>query len=148
MTGCLKGDHQYVALRRQEVVRWDISPSTEKILITKEKEERMGQINTMKTNSKRRNDLHFTDQAAFVLRSVRGPTTSGSCAVGLFPVHAKNIYYERKRNTPDIKNKVHSQLLSPTKYSEPIQDVGILCLNGCIMSPNIPKIRFSNQKSC
>jgi hypothetical protein len=22
MTGCLKGDHQYGALRRQEVVRW------------------------------------------------------------------------------------------------------------------------------
>jgi hypothetical protein len=30
MTGCLKGDHQYVALRRQEVVRWANSPSTEK----------------------------------------------------------------------------------------------------------------------
>jgi hypothetical protein len=54
MTGCLKGDHQYVALRRQEVVRWAISFSTEKKLITKEKEEKMGQINTMKSNSKRR----------------------------------------------------------------------------------------------
>jgi hypothetical protein len=56
MTGCLKGDHQYVALRRQEVVRWANSPSTEKTLITKEKEEKMGHINTMKTNSKRKND--------------------------------------------------------------------------------------------
>jgi hypothetical protein len=54
MTGCLKGDHQYVALRRQEVMRWAISFSTEKKLITKEKEEKMGQINTMKSNSKRR----------------------------------------------------------------------------------------------
>jgi hypothetical protein len=38
-------------------VRWANSPSTEKTLITKEKEEKMGQINTMKTNSKRRKDL-------------------------------------------------------------------------------------------
>jgi hypothetical protein len=28
MTGCLKGDHEYEALRRQEVVRWANSPST------------------------------------------------------------------------------------------------------------------------
>jgi hypothetical protein len=53
MTGCLKGDHQYVAHRRQEVVRWANSPSTEKTLM-KEKEEKLGPINTMKTNSKRR----------------------------------------------------------------------------------------------
>jgi hypothetical protein len=32
-------------------VRWANSPSTEKTLITKEKEEKMVQINTMKTNS-------------------------------------------------------------------------------------------------
>jgi hypothetical protein len=57
MTGCLKGDHQYGALRRLEIVRWANSPSTEKTLIKKEKEEKMGQINTMKTNSKRRKDL-------------------------------------------------------------------------------------------
>jgi hypothetical protein len=50
MTGCLKGDHQYVALRRQGVVRWATFPSTEKTFITKEKEEKMGQINMMKTN--------------------------------------------------------------------------------------------------
>jgi hypothetical protein len=50
LTGFLKVDHQYVALRRQKVVRWAYSPSTEKTLITKEKEEKMGQINTMKTN--------------------------------------------------------------------------------------------------
>jgi hypothetical protein len=54
VTGCLKGDHQYVALRCQEVVRKANSP-----LITKEKEEKMGQINTMKTNSKRRKDLRL-----------------------------------------------------------------------------------------
>jgi hypothetical protein len=57
MTRCLKGDHQYVALRGQKVVRWANSSSTEKTLITKEKEEKMGQINTMKTNSKRKKDL-------------------------------------------------------------------------------------------
>jgi hypothetical protein len=43
-----------VALRRQEVGRWAITP------ITKEKEEKMGQIYTMKTNSKRRKDLRLT----------------------------------------------------------------------------------------
>jgi hypothetical protein len=59
MTGCLKGEHQYVALRRQEVVQWKNSPSTVKTLITKEEEEKMGQINTMKTNSKRRKDLRL-----------------------------------------------------------------------------------------
>jgi hypothetical protein len=48
-----------VALRRQEVMRWANSPSTEKTLITKEKEEKMGQINTMKTKSKRRKDLRL-----------------------------------------------------------------------------------------
>jgi hypothetical protein len=52
LTGCLKGDHQYVALRRQEVVRWDNSPSTEKTLITKEKEEKIGQINTIKKDAR------------------------------------------------------------------------------------------------
>jgi hypothetical protein len=52
---------QYVALRRQEVVRWTNSPSTEKTLITKLKEEKMGQINTMKTNSKRRKDLRLAN---------------------------------------------------------------------------------------
>jgi hypothetical protein len=40
MTGYLKGDHQYVALRRKGVVRWVNSPSTEKILIKKEKEKK------------------------------------------------------------------------------------------------------------
>jgi hypothetical protein len=49
MAECLKGDYQYVALRRQEVVRWANSPSMEKTLITKAKEEKMGQTNTMKT---------------------------------------------------------------------------------------------------
>jgi hypothetical protein len=44
-----------------------LCPVHGKTLITKQKEERMGQINTMKTNSKRRND-HCTDQEAFVLR--------------------------------------------------------------------------------
>jgi hypothetical protein len=57
--GCLTGGHQYVALRRQGVVRCASSPSTEKTLITKEKEEKMRQINTMKTNSKRRKDLRL-----------------------------------------------------------------------------------------
>jgi hypothetical protein len=42
LTGCLKGEHQYVALRRQEVVRWAYSMSTENTLITKEKEEKNG----------------------------------------------------------------------------------------------------------
>jgi hypothetical protein len=60
MTGCLKGDHQYGALRRQEVVRSANSQSTEKTLITKEKEENMGQINTMKTISKRKKDVRLT----------------------------------------------------------------------------------------
>jgi hypothetical protein len=41
------------------VVRWASSLSTEKTLITKEKEEKMGQINTMKTNIKRRKDLRL-----------------------------------------------------------------------------------------
>jgi hypothetical protein len=59
MTGCLKGDNQYVALRRQEVVGWANSPSTAKTFITKEKEEKIGQVNTMKTNSKRRKDLRL-----------------------------------------------------------------------------------------
>jgi hypothetical protein len=40
MTGCLKGDHQYVALRRQGVIQWDNAPSTEKTLITEEKEKK------------------------------------------------------------------------------------------------------------
>jgi hypothetical protein len=71
MTGCLKDDHQYGALRRQEVVRWANSPSTlKKTLITKEKEEKMGQINTMKTNSKRRNDLRL---ATWNVRSLYRP---------------------------------------------------------------------------
>jgi hypothetical protein len=73
MTGCLKGDNQYVALRRQEVVGW----------VTKEKGEKIGQVNTMKTNSKRRKDLlcplgmydHVTDQAAFVLRLMSSGNT-------------------------------------------------------------------------
>jgi hypothetical protein len=41
MTGCLKGDHQYVALLR------------------KKKKKKMGQINTRKTNGKRRKDLRL-----------------------------------------------------------------------------------------
>jgi hypothetical protein len=40
-------------------VRWANYPSTEKTLITKEIEEKMGQINKMKTNSKRRKDLRL-----------------------------------------------------------------------------------------
>jgi hypothetical protein len=63
MTGCLKGDHQYVALWRQGVVRWANSPSTEKTLIKKEKEEIMSQINTMKTNSKRRKARQLDKEA-------------------------------------------------------------------------------------
>jgi hypothetical protein len=55
----LKGDHQYMALHRQEVVRCVNSPSTEKTLNTKEKEEKMGQISTMKTNNKRKKDLRL-----------------------------------------------------------------------------------------
>jgi hypothetical protein len=57
MTGCLKGDHQYMVLRCQEVVRCANPPSTDKLLITKKKGENMGQIITMKTNSKRKKDL-------------------------------------------------------------------------------------------
>jgi hypothetical protein len=52
----LKGDHQYVTLRLQEVVLRATSPFTEKTLIAKEK---IGQINTMKTNCKRRKDLRL-----------------------------------------------------------------------------------------
>jgi hypothetical protein len=37
LTRCLKGDHQYVALRRQEVVRWANSSSTEKTQKKKKK---------------------------------------------------------------------------------------------------------------
>jgi hypothetical protein len=70
MTRCLKGDHQYVALRRQEVVQWANSPTTEKTLITKEKEEKMGQINTMKTNRKRSKDLR---SATWNVRSLYRP---------------------------------------------------------------------------
>jgi hypothetical protein len=40
-------------------VRWANAPSTEKALITKEKEEKMEKINAMKTNSKRRTDLRL-----------------------------------------------------------------------------------------
>jgi hypothetical protein len=83
MTGCLKGDHQYVALWRQGVVRCANSPSTEKTLITKEKEEKMGLIITMKTNSngERTYDWplvmydHCTDQEAFVLRLMSSGNT-------------------------------------------------------------------------
>jgi hypothetical protein len=51
-TGCRKGDHQYVALRRQGVMRRANSSSTEKEnIIQKEEEEgKMERINTMKTN--------------------------------------------------------------------------------------------------
>jgi hypothetical protein len=70
MTGCLKGHHQYVALRRQEVVRWANSPSTEKTLFTKEKEEKMEQINRMKTNSKRKKDKRL---ATWNVRSLYRP---------------------------------------------------------------------------
>jgi hypothetical protein len=72
MTGCLKGDHQYVALQRPGVVRWSNSPSTEKTLIMKEKEEKMGQINTMKTisKSKRKKDLRL---ATWNVRSLFRP---------------------------------------------------------------------------
>jgi hypothetical protein len=40
-----------VAIQRQEVMGWSYSPFTEKILITNEKAEEVGEINTMKTNS-------------------------------------------------------------------------------------------------
>jgi hypothetical protein len=56
MTGCLKGHRQYVALRRQGLCDGLIPPSTEKTLITKEKEEKKKQIDTMKNNSKRKKD--------------------------------------------------------------------------------------------
>jgi hypothetical protein len=46
------------------------SPSTEKTVITREKEEKMGQVNTMKTNSKRRKDLRL---ATWNLRSLYRP---------------------------------------------------------------------------
>jgi hypothetical protein len=60
-----------VALRRQEVVRWANSPSTEKTLITKEKEEKMGQINMMQTDdSNRRKDLRL---ATWNVRSLYRP---------------------------------------------------------------------------
>jgi hypothetical protein len=59
MTRCLKSDHQYVAFWRQGVVRWANSSSTEKTLITKEKEEKWDRLNTMKTNSKRRKYLRL-----------------------------------------------------------------------------------------
>jgi hypothetical protein len=49
----------YVALWRQGVVPWADLPSSEKTLITKAKEEKMGQIKTMKTNSKRRKHLRL-----------------------------------------------------------------------------------------
>jgi hypothetical protein len=65
MTGCLKGNHQYVALRRKEVVRWAISPFTEKTLITREKEEKIRQI-----NSKRKKDLRL---APWNVRSLYRP---------------------------------------------------------------------------
>jgi hypothetical protein len=60
MTGCLKGDHQDVALRR-DVRRLcdEVFPRLGKTLNTKEKEEIMGKISTMKTNSKRRKDLRL-----------------------------------------------------------------------------------------
>jgi hypothetical protein len=71
MTGCLKGEHQYVvALRRQGVVRWVDSPSTEQTLNTKEKEEKMGQTNTMKTNTKLGKDLRL---ATWNVRSLYRP---------------------------------------------------------------------------
>jgi hypothetical protein len=57
MTGCLKDDHQYVAFRRQEVVRWA-------------KEEKMGQINTMKTNSKRRMEADMERSSSTGLNQV------------------------------------------------------------------------------
>jgi hypothetical protein len=70
MNGSLNSDHQYVAFRRQEVVRWANSLSMEKTLITKEKEEKMGQINTMKIKSKRRKDLQL---ATWNVRSLYRP---------------------------------------------------------------------------
>jgi hypothetical protein len=70
MTRYLKGDHQYVAFRRQEVARVTKSPSTKKTLITKEKEDKIGQINTMKTNRKRRKDLRL---ATWNVRSLYRP---------------------------------------------------------------------------
>jgi hypothetical protein len=70
MNGSLNSDHQYVAFRRQEVVRWASSLSMEKTLITKEKEEKMGQINTMNINSKRRKDLRL---ATWNVRSLYRP---------------------------------------------------------------------------
>jgi exonuclease III len=55
MTGCLKGDHH---------------PAHGKTLITKEKEEEMGQIDTVKTNRKRRKDLRL---ATWNVRSLYRP---------------------------------------------------------------------------
>jgi hypothetical protein len=63
----LKGDHQYVTLRLQEVVLRATFPFTEKTLIANEK---MGQINTMKTNSKRRKGLRL---ATWNVRSLYRP---------------------------------------------------------------------------
>jgi hypothetical protein len=65
-----QGNHQYVALRCQGVVGWANSLSTKKTLITKEKEVKMGQINTMKTISKRRKDLRL---ATWNVRSLYTP---------------------------------------------------------------------------
>jgi hypothetical protein len=59
MTGCLKVDHQYGALRRdvRRLCNGLIPRPRKKPL---EKEEKLGQINTMKTNSKRRKGLRLT----------------------------------------------------------------------------------------
>jgi hypothetical protein len=58
------------AVRGPPASGWANSISTEKTLITKEKEEKMGQINTRKTNSKRRKDLRL---ATWNVRSLYRP---------------------------------------------------------------------------
>jgi hypothetical protein len=54
MTGCLKGDQKCVALARQGVCTMGKFH-----LLRKKKKKKMGQINTMKTYSKRRNYLRL-----------------------------------------------------------------------------------------
>jgi hypothetical protein len=56
------------------------------------------------------------------------------------------LHFKEKKINPifkytDVLNKVHSPWFSPTKYSEPIQDAGIMAQR---MSPKILKIRFLN----
>jgi hypothetical protein len=78
MAGCLKGDHQYVAFRRQEVVRCAYSSSTEKQLLRKKKNKKWDRSTA---NGERINDWplgmydNCTDQEAFVLRLMSSGNT-------------------------------------------------------------------------